>query len=348
VTFAILLFLACGAIIVVAGVALTSAADAIAERTGLGRLWIGAVLLAAATSLPELTADVAAVRLGAADLAAGDLFGSSMANMVILALIGFMRPCGMPFREATLDHALTATLAIALNCVAAVFVLTRPEQVFAGVSPASVLLVLGFGAGMRVVYRNGKRTTAAPATVGEAAIAASAHAPGTPPLPDASAALTLRAAALRFGVATVVIVAAAPLLASAAQRIAELSGLGATFVGTWLVGISTSLPEVVSSVAAVRLGAIDLAVGSLFGSNGFNMVVFFAMDLAHPAGSIFGALSAGHALSALFATVLMALGLATIAYRAEHRYALLEPGSVLMIVVYVLGLWTLYQHTVAH
>ncbi|MEO6057488.1 MAG: hypothetical protein ABIQ49_11655, partial [Gemmatimonadales bacterium] len=83
-------------------------------------------------------------------------------------------------------------------------------------------------------------------------------------------------------------------------------------------------------------------VGNLFGSNAFNMTVFFAMDLAHPGGSIFGALDPTHAISALFAVILMALGLAAIVYRAERRMALLEPGSALMVVVYVVALWTLF------
>ena len=137
---------------------------------------------------------------------------------------------------------------------------------------------------------------------------------------------------------------AAPAFAWSAKRIAELSGLGTTFVGTWLVGLATSLPELVTAVAALRLGAVDLAVGNLFGSNAFNMVVFLAMDLAHPGGSIFGALDPAHGLSALLAVVLMALGLAAIVLRSEGRRNLLEPGSALMIAVYLSGLLLLYLY----
>jgi cation:H+ antiporter len=152
-------------------------------------------------------------------------------------------------------------------------------------------------------------------------------------------------AILRFGLATLVVVAAAPAFAWSAKRIAGLTGLGTTFVGTWLVGLATSLPELVTAVAAVRLGAVDLAVGNLFGSNAFNMVVFVAMDAAHPGGSIFAVLDPVHALTALLAVVLMALGLAAIVLRSEGRRSLLEPGSALMIVVYLSGLLLLYTHT---
>ena len=80
-------FLICAAVIIVAGTFLSKYADAIAELTGLGRLLIGSVLLAGATSLPELTVDISAVRLGAVDLAVGDLLGSSLMNLLILAVV---------------------------------------------------------------------------------------------------------------------------------------------------------------------------------------------------------------------------------------------------------------------
>jgi cation:H+ antiporter len=113
-------------------------------------------------------------------------------------------------------------------------------------------------------------------------------------------------------------------------------------MGTWLVGLATSLPEFVSSLAAVRMGAVDLAVGSLFGSNAFNMVIFLALDAAQE-GSLFSVLDPRHALSALFAILLMSVGLAAIMFRAKRRVAMVEPDSFLIIVTYVLAVWALYQ-----
>lgn len=107
----ILTFLLSGLVVTLAGTALARRADEIAVETKLGRLWVGALLLAGATSLPELTTDVVAVRLGAVDLAVGDLFGSNMANMIILGLIDLIPPGKQVLRRATLDHALAAGLA---------------------------------------------------------------------------------------------------------------------------------------------------------------------------------------------------------------------------------------------
>ena len=329
-TGALAVLVAAGVLLVFAGAVQVRAADVIAKLTGLGRLWVGSVMLAAATSLPELATDVSAVRLGAPDLAAGDLFGSSLANMLILAAIGYLRPVAPVFRAATPGHAVTACLAIALNAAAGVFVLTAEDRAGWPLGAESVLLALGFFAGMRLVYAHRAEGGAGFPQV-------------VVPIRTASAA-ELPAAVRRFGLATLGVLVAAPAFAWSAKRIAELTGLGTTFIGTWLVGLATSLPEVVTSVAAVRLGAVDLAIGNLFGSNAFNMVVFLAMDIAHPGGSIFAVLDPTHAITALLAVVLMALGLAAIVLRSEGRRSLLEPGSALMLVVYLSGLWLLYAH----
>lgn len=322
-------FLAAGALVVAAGAALARYADAIADISGLGRLWIGSVLLAGATSLPELGTDIAAVRLRAPDLAAGDLFGSSMANMLILAMIDIWPARSRVLRNATLDHALSACLAIVLTSLAAFLVVSRSKAEFFGVNPGSALLLVLYVGGTRAVYRHARR--------GEALKAAEAT-----PVPPR---LTLRKASIRFTLAAAAVLAAAPVFAWSAKGLAAVTGLGTTFLGTWLVGLTTSLPELVASVAAVRLGAFDLAVGNLFGSNAFNMALFFALDLAQP-GSFFAAVDPSHALSGLFGIVLTSLGLAAIVYRAERRYALLEPDSALMVLAYLLGLWILFTHTV--
>ena len=335
VTSALLLFIASALVVVTAGTVLTRAADVIAERTGLGRLWVGAVLLAAATSLPELATDIAAVRFGAPNLAAGDLFGSNMANMLILAILGLIPPRDLVFQRAALDHALSASLAIVLTALAAALVIAPTGLTVLGMGPEPLILLVVFLAGTVTVYRQGRRSAASPAAA-DAQPAQDLTATGPP----------LRTASFRFGIAALAIVAVSPVFAHSAQQIADLTGLGRTFVGTFLLGLSTSLPELVTSVAAARIGAFDLAVGNLFGSNAFNMMVFLPMELANRGGPLFPQLEPTHALTACFAIILMGVGLAAVVYRAERRQALVEPGSVLMVICYLLGLWTLYGHAI--
>ncbi len=146
-----------------------------------------------------------------------------------------------------------------------------------------------------------------------------------------------------FAVAALGIIAAAPFLASSAEHIAEQMGLTETFVGTSLLAITTSMPELVTSLAAVRLGAFDLAVGNLYGSNAFNMAAFFFADVAYREGPLLSAVSEAHAYTALWAILLMNLGLMGIMYRAAKRFFLIEPDSLLMIFGYLLGMWLLFR-----
>lgn len=316
-------FILSASAIVLAGVRLARYADVIAARTRLGRLWIGSLFLAVATSLPELTTDIAAVRLGALDLAAGDLFGSSMANMLILSLLSLV-PGAELFRRAALDNGLSASLAIALTGTAALLILTRTEASVLGLGYGSLVLGIGYVGGMWAVYRNSNIVKRA-VEVEELADSRS-----------------LRGAMAGFLVASLVVLVAAPLFALSAKRLAELTGLAQSFVGTWLVGFATSLPELVTSLAAVRMGAYDLAVGNLFGSNAVNMIMFIPLDLAHEGGPFLASVSSVHILSALVAIVLMSIGLATIVYRSKNRLAGMEPSSAIMLMVYFAGLGLVY------
>ena len=349
-TVAIVTFVLCGAIIVLSSVALTRAAEAFARSTNIGRVWIGTVLLASATSLPELGVDVSAVRQGAADLAAGDIFGSSMANMLILALLGMVPPRDDIFRRTSLDNTIAASLGIIMTAIVGILVYSQATTTVAGVHPASVLLVVLFLIGSRILYR--QASDAAPATAAPVNAEHQGAGQATPATPgDAAAtdedetdrARRRRVSGTRFLASAAVLLLLAPLFADSAQTIAEGTGLGLTFFGTLFVGASTSLPELVSCVAALRMGARDLAVGNLFGSNVFNASIFLAMDLAHPGGSIFAIVGQAHVVSALFAVLLMALGSASIAFRATRRHALIEPGAVLMLLAYVTGVVALYQ-----
>jgi cation:H+ antiporter len=245
--------------------------------------------------------------------------------MLILAAIDLLWRGRNVLRGAAIENALTACVAIILNALGALFVLTHPRWTMLGVTPESLLLLLVYLGGTRAIYRNGVR------------------------LADSGGGTRRRKLSARtlavFAGSAVVILAASPALAWSAKNIAELSGLGTTFVGTWLVGLSTSLPEIVTSYTAVRIGAFDLAVGNLFGSNSFNMVIFVALDLASPSGSIFAGLSPVHAIVGALAVILMSLGLASILYRAERRFRMLEPDSALMVVAYAVSIWVVYLYT---
>jgi cation:H+ antiporter len=329
-TSAILQFLIAAAVVVVAGNALARFADAIAVITKLGRLLVGSIFLAAATSLPELTVDIHAVRMGLEDLAAGDLLGSSLFNLLILAMADLLtRERGRMLSRAAAAHALSATASIALTALVAIaiYVGGRLGTIsLGGIGMGSFVILGAYLLSFRLIYYDQRQ--AAEQLPEEVAL----------PAPK----ISLRTAILGFSTCAAAILIAAPFVAKSAGRIAELSGLGNTFVGTTLVAFSTSLPELVATLAAVRMKAFDLALGNIFGSNSFNMILFVPLDIAHH-GPLFVTLSATHILTAL--AVIMATAVAVLGqlYRVEKRIRFLEPDAALVIAV-VLGALALIYH----
>jgi cation:H+ antiporter len=318
-----LLFLASAMVLLVAGTLLAKAADTIAERTGIGRVWVGTVLLAAATSLPELASDVAAVSQGNPDLAAGDLFGSSMANMLVLALLDLSAPRRRVLRRSSVQHAMSASLAIILTAIAGAALLFPQHPSTPGVGLFSGLLVAVYLSGAYFAWSRRPRESEAGAP----------HPRG------------LVRPAVSFAAAATAIAVAAPTFASSAARLAAITGAGQTFLGSWLLGFTTSAPELIASLAAVRMGAFDLAVGNLFGSNALNMALFAALDLANGGKPLFAVLDPVHALTALLAILLTAIGLSAVLERGERRSLPVDPAALAILVAYLVGIALLFGAT---
>lgn len=325
-------FLVCAAVIVVAGTFLSKYADAIADLTGLGRLLIGSVLLAGATSLPELTVDISAVRLGAVDLAVGDLLGSSLMNLLILAVLDLSHHSrGRMLSKQAAAHALSGMVSAALTCLCALGLLTAKwlgSYPLLGVSPAVHLIVISYLFGVRLIYLDQRLAQRAATDQG-----AATH--------EGLSNLTLSRALGGFAVCAAVILIAGPFLAHAADQLAAKSGLGGTFVGTTLVALSTSLPELVASLAALRMGAHDLAIGNVFGSNAFNMILFFPLDLVHP-GSLLASASANHVLTCIAVVLSTQVAVMGQLYNVEKRTRLIDPDAALIVLIVTGALLLVY------
>lgn len=326
-------FALAAAAIFVAGSYLSRFADDIAEHTGLGRMLIGSILLAGTTSLPELTVDISAIRLQAADLAVGDLLGANLMNLLILAILDLTSHSrGRMLSPQSAAHALAGGISAALSCLVAVGLSLSPswKAVALGGIGIPLWLVLGaYGLGIRLIYLDQRIAVR------------TAHEHGVVPPP--SAVRTLRAAVVGFLVCAVVILIAGPQLAHAADQLAQRSGLGGTFVGTTLLAMSTTLPELVTSLAALRLGAHELAIGNVFGSNAFNMILLIPLDLAQP-GSLLAELSPTHALTCMTAVLATQIAVLGQVYRVERRRPLIEPDAWLLIAVVLGGLGLVYAH----
>lgn len=327
-TGALVNFLISATVIIIAGGFLTHFADVIADITRLGRLIIGSVLLAGATSLPELAVDISAVRMGMVDLAVGDLLGSSLMNLLLLAGLDLSyRSSGKVFSRQSAAHALSGLLSTTLATIVALGLLTGKaleSYTFVGIGPGIILVAVGYTLGVRLVYldqKMGLRTTIERERKPE----------------RAPVGIGLRGAAAGFALCAGAIFFAGPRLASAAGELAERSGLGDTFVGTTLVAFSTSLPELVSTLAALRMGAIDLAIGNIFGSNAFNMILFLPLDILQP-GSLLAVASPKHAITCMASVLATQIAIMGQLYQVESRVRLIEPDAWLVILIVTGGL----------
>jgi cation:H+ antiporter len=333
------MMLVTGAAVVVAGILLAWSADRIANATGLGEMWTGWVLLAGATTVPEFVTDTSAVRLHAANLAGGDLFGSSLTNMAILAVLALSFAPGPveladgseSAHRAELQGSsdlFNAGLAILLTILGTTFILFHTNMGVHGLRPESLSLLVIWIAGTRVLYKRQQSHSNEPG-----AVVSSEQGKAT----DRR---RLYWPILIFAGGAILIFLIAPAFANCARQFAAVSGWGDSFVGIWLLGFSTALPDLVTSIAACRLGAFDLAVASLYGSCAFNMVVFFVMDLASPR-PVFSILDPVLALSGALAVVLMLLGVAAVALRRHFVLAPTLRGGVLLA-SYGAAIWIIY------
>jgi cation:H+ antiporter len=321
-------FLAASLLVVLAAIKLAEYGDVISERTGLGGMFIGTLLLAGATSLPELLTTISSLGQSVPNLAAGNVFGSNMFNILLLAVLDLSNQRTRILRVVATRHALTASLATLLMAMAVFFILADLDVRVGWVGLGSLLLMVVYVAGVWLIRRN-SGSDRAPAR-GEAARS-------LPPLWKAL---------VGFGMATAVLILVVPWLVRISVSLAEITGLGTGFVGAALLGVITSLPELVAVLAAARIGAYDLAIGNLFGSNVFNMFALGLTDVFYTGGSFLEEIDITFALAGAIGLILTNLALIGNLARVERRLVFVEIDALLILVGYAGGLWLLYARGV--
>jgi cation:H+ antiporter len=322
-----LIFVASGAVVALAGARLARDGDTIAEGTGLGGAWVGVILVAGSTSLPELSTNVSAVLQGHPELAVGDLFGANMTNLLVLAVADLLTRHTRVLTRVTVNQALVGTLAISLSAVAALGIVVGDLAVF-GVGIPSLAIAFAYAAGMVLLHRNrGEPPFRTPAEVAAAR----------------PRAREVRRAFARFAAAALVILMVAPALAASAATLADRLGISEGLAGMVLLAFATTLPETAVSFTSVRAGSYDLAVGNLFGSTCFNLALLFPLDLVHRGGSLLAAVPPSLVVAPLVGITLMSLAVLDVLNKAERRLWLVEPGPAIIALLYLAGLWVTYR-----
>jgi len=321
-------FLGVTAVIVFSGTRLTRYGDVISEKTGLSRLWLGMVLMAGVTSLPELATGLSAVASNLPDIAVGNILGSCVFNVGILGVLDTLSrkvPLSSKVNQANI---LSAGMSILfLGGVSLSLYLGGQLPGLGWMGLYTPLIAFGYLGTMRMAFKFEKRrsTSAAGLVVDREA-----------------SALTLGAAILRYALHAAVVVGAAVFLPSIAERIAEMTGLGQTFVGNIFVAISTSLPEMTVCLAAMKIGAVDMAVGNIFGSNIFNMFILAIEDIFYFKGPILSFVQGQNLIPSLLAVAMTGLAIAGLIYNAEKKLFIWAWDSFGIILIFLVNLVLLY------
>jgi cation:H+ antiporter len=317
-------------VIVLAAMRLAEYGDAISLRTKVGGMFVGTLLIAGATSLPELLTTINSLKQGAPDLAAGNLFGSNMFNMVLLAVLDMAHRRERILRKAALKHALTGSLATFLIGLVVFFVMANIDIKIGWVGVDSVIIVLGYLIAVRLLQTSN--------TVSSSVTQVRAVPKGTP---------GLAASIFGFLVATGALIYVTPILVRSSLEIAEISGLGATFIGTTLVALVTSLPELVTTLTAAKMGADDMAIGNLFGSNLFNIFAIGLTDFFYTPGRFLGVIDPAFLLVGMLGLIMTGLGLIGNLAKLERRLFLVETDALLLFIIYFGGMWLLYSRGIS-
>ena len=319
---AILAFVVSAALVVVAGIGLARFGDELAEKTGWGSLWVGTLLVGIATSLPEVTVNISAVWLeDAPSLALGNVFGADMMNIFVLALValafGATKVCGNQGRDTRI------LIVLGVGLVAVAIVLGASGDLKLGPTSLGGLLIAAvYVGGMRIVYQAG-RTDMDLADI---------------PRPTGRA----RRAWIGFGISALVVIVAARYLAASADKIAEISGISASFIGVLLVSIVTTLPEGSVTVAAALRRSYGIVLGNVYGSCAFNVFIVPLADLFHTKGPLLGTMESEHFVAAGTAFALLSMGYLIVKGCQFSAFVWVRILTPAIPVIYLVGLYVVF------
>lgn len=340
----IAMFLAAAVVVWLAGARASYLADDISDRTVLGKAFAGYVLLAIATNAPEIGTTVTAALSGDAALATNNMFGGILFQTFILVIIDVAMIRGALTYFATKPalpmQGIILTLLLALLLVPVVSGYYLP---IAGVSAFSFVLaaVYLYGAYLSQRYETEARWEPTPVPASEERLdAVSFEGVDVAKRYDQ---WTLRRVSLGFALAVGVIFVAGVVLARTGQGIAIKTGLGSSFVGATLVASSTSLPELSTTITAIRIGNLPMAIANIFGSNGGMLVTLLIADVFYRQGPIVAASDASAHFNVAMGIVLTGVYLIGLMQRSHRSVLRMGYDSLIVAILYVASLVVLYQ-----
>lgn len=314
------------------GSRLIRSADELADMTGIGEALLGGVFLGAVTSLPGIITSVTAAASGHTELSISNAIGGIAAQTMFLAL------ADMAHRRANLEHAassLTNMLQGALLVVllsAPLIAMAGPEFDILGIHPMSVILLIGYGLGMCMVSRSRRDPMWKPRQTPETRCDVGSERCTKHPL--------AKLRWLEFATFGAMVALCGFIVAQSGIALSEQTGISEAMVGGLFTAVCTSLPELVTSIAAVRQGALTLAVGGIIGGNCFDVLFVSFADFAYRDGSIYHAISNQQIYIIALSQMLTGILLLGLLRRQKHGIGNIGFESFLILTLYIVAfLW---------
>ncbi|EAR51113.1 Sodium/calcium exchanger membrane region protein [Oceanicola granulosus HTCC2516] len=323
-----LIFLASAVAIALAGWRLSGVADELADRTGMGEVVAGALFVGAATSLPGAITSVSTAAQDAPDLAVGNALGGLTAQTAFIAVADIF------YRRANLEHAAASVTGLAQGALLVVLLTvpliasTAPSWTFWGIHPATIGIPLIYGFGLRLLGQIQETQLWEPVQTDETREQISE----TEDKPEGH----MRSLWVRFLVLAGITAVAGYTIGESSLGLVELTPLDGTGVGTVFAGVANSLPELVTAIAAVRMGAVSLAMGDVIGGNAFEVMFLAAADVVHD-GSIYAEIDATQRGTALIAITMTGVLLLGMLRRQKEGFAKIGFESVIVLALYALS-----------
>jgi cation:H+ antiporter len=317
-------FLICSFIIFYAGKNLSLYGDRIGHLTGLSGVWIGLVMMAIVTSLPELAIGISSVSIvGSADLAVGGVLGSCIFNLAILSLLDALSPGQPLLTRVAGSHVLAVSLTtILLSMIALGLFLPNDFIVIGWIGVTSLFFIIMYLLSIKLMHgMESQRKLIELETEEDKEIKKK---------------YSLRSSILAYIFHAALVIIAGMIIPSFAETIAIETKLGESFVGTVFLAASSSLPEMAVAISAARIGAVDMAVGNLFGSNIFNILTLSINDIFYTKGYLLKDASDVNQITVFSVIAMNSVAIAALTIKPEKkRFHYLAWDTLIILLIYM-------------
>jgi cation:H+ antiporter len=324
----ILIFVILAYLIIRFGSKLGDCGDAIGDIKGIDKSWIGVVMLAGITSLPELITGVSATLLGKPEMAISNIFGSNIFNIFIIFILDVFILKEVHFSSKVhKKNMLTGFFSIILSSI---FILGHffKALTIGYVSIFSIIIIVCYSLFMKMLHLYETEYE---------------HIYEEEEVEEEKELMTYTAARNGFIINAILVIIVGVLISWTADKIAvtPIFGirLGESFVGLLLLALATSLPELTISIRAVKLGSYDMAAGNILGSNLFNLAIIFVINLFTFKGGFYARITTFHLTAALFSIIMVMVFLVGMVFNKKKR----SYDGILIGILYVVSMYVLYR-----